>query len=46
MIREEGDAAVPLRTDFSAGELRQLARQAKDADQARGFCRWQSFSTG
>ena len=28
-------AAVPLRTDFSAGELRQLAKRAEDADQAR-----------
>ena len=28
-------AAVPLRTDFSAGELRQLAKRAGDADQAR-----------
>ena len=27
--------AVPLRTDFSAGELRQLAKRAEDADQAR-----------
>jgi hypothetical protein len=36
MIREEGDgAAVPLRTDFSAGELRQLAKRAKSADQSR-----------
>jgi transposase len=29
------DAAVPLRTDFSAGELRQLAKRAEDVDQAR-----------
>ena len=28
-------AAVPLRTDFSAVELRQLAKRAEDADQAR-----------
>jgi hypothetical protein len=28
-------AAVPLRTDFSAGELRQLAKRVEDADQAR-----------
>src|SRR5215475_1366149 len=28
-------AAVPLRTDFSAGELRQLAKRAEDVDQAR-----------
>ena len=28
-------AAVPLRTDFSAGELRQLAKRAEDADQTR-----------
>ena len=28
-------AAVPLRTDFSAGELRALAKRAEDADQAR-----------
>jgi sulfane dehydrogenase subunit SoxC len=28
-------AAVPLRTDFSASELRQLAKRAEDADQAR-----------
>ena len=34
MIREEG-AAVPLRTDFSAGELRQLAKRAEGADQSR-----------
>ena len=27
--------AVALRTDFSAGELRQLAKRAEDADQAR-----------
>jgi transposase len=27
--------AVPLRTDFRAGELRQLAKRAADADQAR-----------
>ena len=26
---------MPLRTDFSAGELRQLAKRAEDADQAR-----------
>jgi hypothetical protein len=28
-------AAVPLRTDFSAGELRQLAKRAEGADQSR-----------
>ena len=28
-------AAVPLRTDFSADELRQLAKRAEDADQTR-----------
>ena len=28
-------AAVPLRTDFSADELRLLAKRAEDADQAR-----------
>src|SRR6516165_7605337 len=28
-------AAVRLRTDYSAGELRQLAKRAEDADQAR-----------
>jgi transposase len=28
-------AAVPLRTDFSAGELRRLAKRAEDVDQAR-----------
>ena len=28
-------ATVALRTDFSAGELRQLAKRAEDADQAR-----------
>src|SRR6516164_3219457 len=28
-------AAVPLRTDFSAGELRHLAKRVEDADQAR-----------
>ena len=28
-------AAVPLRTDFSAGELRQLAKRVENADQAR-----------
>ena len=28
-------AAVPLRTDFSAGELRQLAKRAESADQSR-----------
>jgi transposase len=28
-------AAVPLRTDFSAGELRRLAKRTEDADQAR-----------
>ena len=28
-------AAVPLRTDFSAGELRQLAKPAEGADQSR-----------
>ena len=28
-------AAVPLRRDFSAVELRQLAKRAEDADQAR-----------
>ena len=28
-------AAVPLRTDFRAGELRQSAKRAEDADQAR-----------
>src|SRR5215467_3214901 len=28
-------AAVPLRTDFSAGALRQLAKRAEDVDQAR-----------
>jgi hypothetical protein len=28
-------AAVALRTDFSPGELRQLAKRAEDADQAR-----------
>jgi transposase len=28
-------AAVALRTDFSASELRQLAKRAEDADQAR-----------
>jgi transposase len=36
MIREGAmGAAVPLRTDFSAGELRLLAKRAEDADQAR-----------
>jgi transposase len=36
MIREGTmGAAVALRTDFSAGELRQLAKRAEDADQAR-----------
>ena len=28
-------AAVPLRTDFSAGELRRLAKRAENADQTR-----------
>ena len=28
-------AAVPLRTDFSADDLRQLAKRAEDADQTR-----------
>jgi transposase len=36
MIREGMmGAAVALRTDFGAGELRQLAKRAEDADQAR-----------
>ena len=38
-------AAVPLRTDFSAGELRQLAKRAEDVDQARR-CRWRRCSMG
>ena len=28
-------SAVPLRTDFSAGELRQLAKRSKDNNQSR-----------
>jgi len=36
MIREEAmGAAVALRRDFGAGELRQLAKRSEDADQAR-----------
>ena len=36
MIREGAmGAAVPLRTDFNAGELRLLAKRAEDAGQAR-----------
>jgi hypothetical protein len=27
--------AIPVRTDYSAGEVRRLAKQAKDAGQAR-----------
>jgi hypothetical protein len=27
--------AVPVRTDYSAGEVRRLGKQAKDAGQAR-----------
>jgi hypothetical protein len=38
MIREGAmAAAVPLRADFSAGELRLLAKRAEDAEQARRF---------
>jgi hypothetical protein len=36
MIREEGEGrSRPLRTDFSAGELKQLAKRAEGADQSR-----------
>ena len=38
-------AAVKLREDFSAAELRALARRAKDVNQSRRFCRWRRFAT-
>ena len=38
-------SAVRLRTDFTAGELRQLAKKAKHVNQAGDCCRWQQLST-
>jgi hypothetical protein len=47
MIREGAmGAAVPLRTDFSAGELRLWAKRAEDAGQARRLLSLGRFSTG
>jgi hypothetical protein len=37
-------AAVGLRDDFTAADLRRLAGKAKDTDQARQ--RWRRFTTG
>ena len=39
-------AAVSLRADLSAGELRLLAKRADDADRRAGCCRWRPCSTG
>ena len=38
-------SAVRLRTDFAAGELRRLAKKAKDANQSRRLCLWRPLST-
>jgi hypothetical protein len=36
-------SAVRLRKDYSAEELRGLARRSKNVNQAGGFCRWLRF---
>jgi len=38
-------SAVKLRTDFSAAELRRLAKRSKDNNQSRDCCRWRRCST-
>ena len=38
--------AIPLRTDYTAGEVRRFAKRAKDAAQARACWRLRPCSTG
>ena len=38
-------SAVRLREDYSAEELRELARRSKDVNQSRRLRRWRGFET-